>query len=194
MFNSLLHVGTVMEELEKPRELIAKSLKCWAMFEKLVADLYELVAKKTSDEALSLSLKWISTESRSHFTYLENLSAMIGGVKEYNCAEFIGIPWLTNESLLRDVSEVEQVDVNMALNILRKLQKTEKLASEEVYSMILSNLLKDLTSLIDINEELLRAVLEEISMEEKHHSKIVELLIDYLSKALEANNYRNCNK
>ncbi|MEM1931498.1 MAG: hypothetical protein QXL79_05220 [Sulfolobales archaeon] len=47
-------------------------------------------------------------------------------MRENYRAEFIGIPWLTNESLLRDVSEVEKVDVNMALNILRKLQKQKR--------------------------------------------------------------------
>ncbi|MEM1931499.1 MAG: hypothetical protein QXL79_05225 [Sulfolobales archaeon] len=50
MLNSLLHVGTINGGAEEPRELIVKSLKCWALSENLVADPYELVAKKTSAE------------------------------------------------------------------------------------------------------------------------------------------------
>ncbi|MEM2207564.1 MAG: hypothetical protein QXG17_02605, partial [Sulfolobales archaeon] len=66
----------------------------------------------------------------------------------------------------------------------RKLQSTEKLASEEVYSVILSNLLKDLVSFVGIEAEPMRLVFEEISMQEKYHEKIVELLTEHISRKL----------
>ncbi|MEM2006612.1 MAG: hypothetical protein QW154_03150 [Sulfolobales archaeon] len=177
-------MGPMMVEPEKTRELVTKSLKCWASFERLVADLYDRMANKVTDEVLTLMLKWLSTESRSHSTYLENLSVMLEDIRENGCAEFIGIPWFTNEGLLREVSLVEHLDLEMALDILRKLQSTEKLASEEVYSVILSNLLKDLVSFVGIEAEPMRLVFEEISMQEKYHEKIVELLTEHISRKL----------
>lgn len=53
---------------------------------------------------------------------------------------------------------VEQLDVEKVLEVLRKPQSTEKLTSEEVYSAMLSKLLKDPVSFIGIEAELVRAV------------------------------------
>lgn len=171
-----------MAEPQRARELVASTLWCWASFERLVAELYDRMASKISDGLLSLSLRWLSTESRSHSLYLESLLELLGSARENGCDKFVGVPWSVTERALRNVSSMERLDRVAALEILRELQPTERLVSEEVYSVILSNLLKDLSSFIGTEVELARVVFEEISQEEGYHEKIVSMLIEYLSR------------
>lgn len=171
-----------MAELQEVRELMASALWCWGSFEKLVAELYESMASRVSDRILSLSLRWLSTESRSHSTYLEKLLELLGGARVEGCDKFIGVPWSAVESALEEVSSMERLDGDAVIEVLRKLQSTERLASKEVYSVILSNLLKDLTHFMITEAELVRVIFEEISQEEKYHERIVVMLIEYLSR------------
>ncbi|MDW8010490.1 MAG: hypothetical protein RMH84_02725 [Sulfolobales archaeon] len=163
------------------RRLLSTALSCLAQFEDIVSELYSILSEFSHEEAARLALRWISTESRQHSKYLGNLAKLLGlGGDVGSCAEFVGIPWVTVESLLNNLRKAGSLSNADVLNTLRKLHVIERFTAEEAYSAILIKQIKDVANLARINFGIIEVVLDEIVEEEKYHDKIVTALIEML--------------
>lgn len=175
-----------MEEYAlEPRKLVVTALRCWALFESLTAELYEQIASKVqNNKVVSLILNWIAAESESHYKYLDMLTKVLGGGEVVeDCARFVGLPWRIVEDLLGDIKNLESLDSELVLNTLRKLQVVEKFVAEETYGSIISNLIKDVASLLRVEGDSLKTVFEEIAVEEEFHENLLIELVRTLEKA-----------
>lgn len=159
-------------ELQEPRDLVASALRCLASFERLTAELYERIARKTSNKSVSLVFKWLAIESNSHAMLLNMLTSP-SEAEEKSCAEFVGLPWRVASSLTREVELTERLTDEVVAEILRKLQSVERLVAEETYGRIMINLLKDLAPIVVGDAEVVEAIFREISEEERYHEKLL---------------------
>lgn len=172
-------------ELPELRELTASALRCLASFELLTSKLYERLARKTSDGSASLVFKWLSIESNSHAALLGMLASPLG-VKEEDCAKFVGLPWRIVDELMRETEPDEHLGDEALAGILRRLQSVEGLAAEEVYSRIAINLIRELMPTISADAEIVDTILWEISEEEKYHEKLLLAVARVLERKAKA--------
>jgi len=162
--------------------ILVEVLVCSERFERSVSGFYNALSKMVGDQLFKVIFKWISAESLNHAELMKNLLNFLRlPYAEVDCSFVIGEPWVTINLLMKTL-KAGSINTETLKKILSDLRRLEGLADEEIYGKLLypaiSGLLREVGGELRAQKELevISAVLEEVSVEEEYHKRLVNLI------------------
>ena len=160
---------------------LADVMKCSAVFEKEVADLYLTLAERVRfDDVIPLVLRHIARESSNHAELLRHMSLVLNLSSDIDCLEFLENRLKPVIALRNEVMRLKEVSPQYLSRVLTKLRDVEGLANEEIYSRTIYPLMASL-----ISNDVINTLLSEVATEEEFRERLIKKLSEYLTKILE---------